>query len=160
VTLAQFWKILWDNRGKASALGGVIFTVLFGQGVYWRSKEAEIAWLREGREMWAREESLLADAIKVSALYGQLQECDPQDESSAVQNKKVTLMEQLKLLQRDFAAVESGLARLESRKARDVQLDMIPPPAPSVSVEVHVDGKVVPQDSTPKPPPPACPAFE
>jgi hypothetical protein len=160
--IARFWNAMREHRGKLGTALGAVLALTIGQGSCWRWKEHELAVTNQRVQSGARIEHVMLEAIKASALYARLQDCDPADTIARVQNRKVALSRQLELLQNEFTAVERDLAQLDGRPPRQVDLNFIPPPAPNIEVEVHVDGKVIPQplDTTPPAVPPECPALE
>ena len=66
------------------------------------------------------------------------------------------LDQEIRLIGSDVAALEARLASVERQKPRKVEVDWIPPQAPTVTLELKVGDSVVSRSSTEDVPPPAC----
>jgi hypothetical protein len=136
------------HRGKP-AVGVVWFLLgtLFGSGAIWQWEQAKLATEKESLDSATTTTDL---RIKENALYdqivvltGEYLKNKQQDETPGrlpdqhVHNEMIEQDIKLRMLKDDFNSLETKLAAIENRPARNIPLDFEPPGAATLSVKAQ-----------------------
>lgn len=111
---------------------------LFGSGGVWEWKKIEIERVVRTTDLREKENDQFAKILDLTNEYINATDQHSKAPNPQLNNKILQMKSHLEVMKDNFRTLENKLAQLEGREPRNIQIDFIPPAAPTLlPPEVH-----------------------